>query len=482
MQAEVWKREQEKAVEARKLEEMKKEIAEERRAQELTDQAAEAGHVTKQERLEFMYKGGPGMGGPGFGMGGAPMGIQSEDQDAYLLGEKKYVAPKEDDAITKLQNAPGSLLAAPELAKNEQWNKLNADPLLMMRAQEQEVRKVVTSNPAQMARMRKALSLKKSEKKAKKRLKKDAKKDAKREKKERIRAEVRRKVLGDVHDSEKRSEKRSKRRRSPSSSSDSSSDSDSDSRRHRHRGDRRGGRERSRSRDRRDERRDERRDDRRGDRRDDQREDDRRDDRRDRRRDDRRDRSRSQSHERDAPHVVRDGASAQDASKGYGLTFANERGERAAQVRVASRNDWRENTRDERAEEEAKSLREKKEKEDRWAEQRKKGGSRNTVGHKTGMMSETERAVRLAAMSTDAATHDEHRVERLHNNRKEEEKSGEKSLGDLAASAPERHHSSAAPFLEKAQKDAFAFGGEGAKSLEERIGTTKYYAQKKGGD
>lgn len=100
MQAKIWEREQEKAVEARKLEEMKKEIAEERRHAELTDQAASAGHVAKQERLEFMYKGGPGMGGPGVGVGGA-VGIQSEDADAYLLGERKYVAPNADDEMAR---------------------------------------------------------------------------------------------------------------------------------------------------------------------------------------------------------------------------------------------------------------------------------------------------------------------------------------------------------------------------------------------
>ena len=59
--------------------------------QELTDQAAEAGHVQKVERLEFMYKGGPGMGG--LGMGGPGMGVPSEDADAYLLGEKRFEAP-----------------------------------------------------------------------------------------------------------------------------------------------------------------------------------------------------------------------------------------------------------------------------------------------------------------------------------------------------------------------------------------------------
>ena len=158
MQAEVWKREQEKAHEARKVEEMKREIAEERKMQELTDQAAEAGHVQKVERLEFMYKGGPGMGGPGMGgpgMGGPGMGVPSEDADAYLMGEKRFEAPGGDDALARARDAPGSLLAAhPEAAKNETWNKLNSDPLLTMRVQEQEARRAITRNPAEAARAR----------------------------------------------------------------------------------------------------------------------------------------------------------------------------------------------------------------------------------------------------------------------------------------------------------------------------------------
>ena len=94
MQAEVWKREQEKAYEDRKLEEMWKEIAEERKLQELQMQAAEAGHIDKVERLEFMYKGGP-------------MTTEA-DTDAYLLGERKFEAPKEEDEMAKVASAPGS--------------------------------------------------------------------------------------------------------------------------------------------------------------------------------------------------------------------------------------------------------------------------------------------------------------------------------------------------------------------------------------
>ena len=168
MQAEVWKREQEKAHEERKLEEMKKEIAEERKMQELTDQAAEAGHVQKVERLEFMYKGGP---------------MTSEDQDAYLLGEKKYEPPKEENELEKVSAAPGALLADAVGSKNETWNKLNADPLLMMRMQEQEARKNVTQNPIKMAQIKREVAALREKKKQKKREKKAMKKAKKKAKK-----------------------------------------------------------------------------------------------------------------------------------------------------------------------------------------------------------------------------------------------------------------------------------------------------------
>ena len=469
MQAEVWKREQEKAYEARKVEEMKREIAEERKMQELTDQAAEAGHVQKVERLEFMYKGGPGMGGPG--MGGPGMGVPSEDADAYLLGEKRFEAPGGDDALARARDAPGSLLAAhPEAAKNETWNKLNSDPLLTMRVQEQEARRAITRNPAEAARARAEraeLERRRREKKEKKRARKEEKKAAKRARKEKIRAEVRREVLGenaetasrgrsrDVDEGRKREKRRGRRRGSSASSSDSDSDSDSDSRR-------RGGkrarpRSRSRSRDA---------------------------DRRSSRGEDGGRESPCRSpRSRSPPLAARDGASAQDGSKGYGLTYANERGERVAAVRRERRDEWRERARDAREAEDEAARVERREKEARWASRvkNKNGGSRNTAGHETGKVSDSERAARLAAMSSDAAAHDASRVSRLREGAERDAARGEKSLGRLAASAPERHHSEAAPFLEKAQREAFG-GGVGKDSLEDRIGTTKHYTRRGGGD
>mmetsp|Transcript_9837 Transcript_9837/g.40314 ORF Transcript_9837/g.40314 Transcript_9837/m.40314 type:complete len:211 (-) Transcript_9837:48-680(-) len=171
MQAEVWKREQEKAHEERRLEEMRKEIAEERKLQELQMQAAEAGHIDKVERLEFMYKGGPLMSAA----------EKSREEEGYLLGEKKYVPPKEEDQLKKAAAAGGALLADGPAARNETWNKLNADPLLMMRMQEQDARKHVTENPVKMAQIRREVAELRQQKKEKKRAKKEAKKEEKKE-------------------------------------------------------------------------------------------------------------------------------------------------------------------------------------------------------------------------------------------------------------------------------------------------------------
>ena len=69
-------------------------------------------------------------------------------------------------------------------AANEEFNKLNNDPLVMMRAQEQKALQAILSNPLKMKSIRSAVEKKndKSDKKAKKERKKE-KKERKKEKK-----------------------------------------------------------------------------------------------------------------------------------------------------------------------------------------------------------------------------------------------------------------------------------------------------------
>lgn len=514
MIAEVWQREQNKMHEEKRLEEMRKEIAEERKLQELQMQAAEAGHIDKVERLEFMYRGGPMMS----------TAEKTQEEEAYLLGEKRYQPPKEEDEFAKTAAAPGAKLADAPAARNETWNKLNADPLLMMRMQEQEMRKNIMHNPVKMAQIQKEVAELREKKKARKEAKKEAKREKKEERKRAIREEVRRKVLGEEAHATAKLREEGKRKRSERSDYSSSSGSPvrrgrphSHSRspmRPRDCGDeRRGGHvrryyhgDRDDYKRRRDDSRNRRRSrsrsvDRYGDRsrrdRHLQEGSDGRNDARDHRRDhihvdgrgeERRDRGRDEmpagpsregsakGEHRNKGTGVQDGASAQDGSKGYGLTYANQRAEDAAAVRRERRNEWRESTREER---EAAEEAERKAKEAAWA----KTGGKNSVGHRTGRLTAEEKAARLKAMISDADVHDEARWSRLRKDAVDEAAGGEKSLVELSVGAPTRHHSEVAPFLEAAQRKAFGGGGadEGG-GLEDRIGVRKYYTHSGGDD
>ena len=85
-------------------------------------------------------------------------------------------------------------------------------------------------------------------------------------------------------------------------------------------------------------------------------------------------------------------------------------------------------------------------------------------------------------MSSDAASRDASRAEAIRRDAEAEAANGEKSLAELAATAPDRHHSEAAPFIEAARKSAFGGGSGAGDDLETRLGKNKYYAQKRGGE
>ncbi|MCO5561128.1 hypothetical protein L7F22_014749 [Adiantum nelumboides] len=83
----VWKAEQKHEAENRKLEELKKQINDEREAQEFRLLQEQAGLVPKQERLEFLYDSG--------------LSVGRSATDDYLLG-KPLEEKKEDDDVTKV--------------------------------------------------------------------------------------------------------------------------------------------------------------------------------------------------------------------------------------------------------------------------------------------------------------------------------------------------------------------------------------------
>jgi hypothetical protein len=136
-QEEVWKREQAKAQEERRLDELKKQIAEEREAQDLQRVAQEAGLVTcvrwtkvslqysppflncsKAERLEFMYK-GPLADGPMTAMPPRPAGVPAAAS----------IAPVPSSAARAL----GVYTDDTPKARNEAWARLHGDPMLLVR-------------------------------------------------------------------------------------------------------------------------------------------------------------------------------------------------------------------------------------------------------------------------------------------------------------------------------------------------------------
>ena len=390
MQEDVWKREQQAEHEKRRLEEMKKEIEDERKQAEMKAEAVASGHVMKptQERLEFMYKGRVGEAAP------APVSV-----DERVIGKKRFELAVEEGANLAAQAEERQEEAH---SKNEAWNRLNADPLLVMKQRELQSKQYITNNPVKMAQL-------KDESRAEKERRR-AKKEARRDK--------------------KRSSKRDKRSRKCDSSSESRSRSRSpkrERRRHRSRSPRhRSRRSRSRSLSR---SRSPRRSDRRS--RDDRDRRDRRDLRDSRGHDDKHDRKRH----RDG--ISRDDAHAQDASKGFGLTYAHETAEDAAAIRRDKRSKWRE--------EEAKRAAER-EPEPEW-----RGG--NNAGHRTGRLTAEEKAARLAAMSADASAHDEARISKL---RKNVGALGEEmSFVEEAARGPDRHHSDAPAFIAKARSSVY---------------------------
>eukprot|EP00240_Pyramimonas_obovata_P004754 CAMPEP_0118957582 /NCGR_PEP_ID=MMETSP1169-20130426/62180_1 /TAXON_ID=36882 /ORGANISM="Pyramimonas obovata, Strain CCMP722" /LENGTH=424 /DNA_ID=CAMNT_0006905671 /DNA_START=995 /DNA_END=2267 /DNA_ORIENTATION=+ len=168
---EVWKREAQAENEKKKIEELTKQIDEERKQEEMMGVASSAGIVQRTERLEFMYRGV----------------MATKQPEVVQTGDDTMNQPfqmKEDDKKLKkmeTKQAPGALfLDDTPKSMNEQWARLNNDPMLMIKQMEMERLKHVKNNPVKMAQIKKEVE----ELRAKKKAKKEAKKEAKKAKKE----------------------------------------------------------------------------------------------------------------------------------------------------------------------------------------------------------------------------------------------------------------------------------------------------------
>ncbi|TKS69304.1 CWC25-like protein [Collichthys lucidus] len=184
----VWKAEQKHEAERKKIEELQKELKEERTREEMTRYAEESGAIKKKDdRLDWMYQG--------------PAGQVSRDE--YLLGRAidkqitdQYEEP-ESGPSAETGLLPGSIFNPTTPASNlDLAAKIREDPLFEIRKREEEKKREVLTNPVKMKKIKEMLRQNLD--------KKDKKKKRKKEKKEK-------------KDKERRKEKKHKRRSSSSS-------------------------------------------------------------------------------------------------------------------------------------------------------------------------------------------------------------------------------------------------------------------------
>ncbi|MEW5314538.1 MAG: hypothetical protein WDW38_006028 [Sanguina aurantia] len=123
-QEEVWKREQQAAAEQRKVEELQKQMQEERKQDEFHQLAADHGKVQKSERLDWMYSGGL-----------AAKEDAAKRAEEHMLGKPAVLAAEPQDASRCEQAANLSAVGgtAVPATVNESWRRLHNDPLFAHR-------------------------------------------------------------------------------------------------------------------------------------------------------------------------------------------------------------------------------------------------------------------------------------------------------------------------------------------------------------
>jgi hypothetical protein len=201
----VWIAEEKEKAEQKKLQDLQKQIIEERQMEDLRTLQAEAGIGKKRtEKLDWMYE------GPMSGV------VDAQESEEYLLGkafEPKAVTEEVNKQISKHSEQPGALWSVKPSA-NDAFTRMHEDPMMKIRQQELRARESVIKNPLKMNKVKKEieaqLRMEKEAKKEHKRMKKEKKAEKKRLKKEK----------------KEKKEKKHKRSRSRSNSSSDSSDND----------------------------------------------------------------------------------------------------------------------------------------------------------------------------------------------------------------------------------------------------------------
>ncbi|XP_020081661.1 pre-mRNA-splicing factor CWC25 homolog isoform X2 [Ananas comosus] len=163
----VWKAEQKHEAEQRKLEELRKQIQDERERSEFRLLQEQAGLVPKQERLDFLYESG--------------LGVGKGSSDGFKALQPAAAPPPPApaaEASSSKSGAPGALFEDKPQSANDAWRKLHSDPLLLIRQREQEAVARIKNNPIKMAMIKKSVEVEKKQKQEKKE-KREKKRDRK---------------------------------------------------------------------------------------------------------------------------------------------------------------------------------------------------------------------------------------------------------------------------------------------------------------
>lgn len=172
----VWKAEQKHEAEQKKLEELRKQIHEERERSEFRQLQEQAGLVPRQERLEFLYDSGLAVGK------GSSSGFESLSKPSDPVTTAATTAEPSSSAKPQT-SVPGALFEDKPQSSNDAWRKLHSDPLLMIRQREQAALARVKNNPVQMAMIRKSVETMKNKDKMNDEKKKDERRHKHRDKK-----------------------------------------------------------------------------------------------------------------------------------------------------------------------------------------------------------------------------------------------------------------------------------------------------------
>ncbi|GAA5941660.1 U2-type spliceosomal complex subunit CWC25 [Sporobolomyces koalae] len=151
-QERVWKKEQEALAERKKVQQLQKELEQERAVQELQRLQAEAGGGKREERVEWLYAAPAEGNGP-----------NAEELEAYLLGKKrvdKLLKGNEEKlmADSNTANAPGGTFTASTTANTARDTaaKIREDPLLAIKRQEQLQYEKMLKDPKRLKELRAA--------------------------------------------------------------------------------------------------------------------------------------------------------------------------------------------------------------------------------------------------------------------------------------------------------------------------------------